>query len=60
MKTDEPFGDAAPLRYSRPALEAKGKTVFSSDSKLIPGADWNESNQPLLRYIKMLSVLFHG
>jgi outer membrane protease len=30
-------------RYSRALFDAKGKTVFSSDSKLIPDTDWNES-----------------
>jgi hypothetical protein len=27
----------------RPRRDAKGKTVFSSDSKLVPDTDWNES-----------------
>jgi hypothetical protein len=30
-------------RYSRQHRDAKGKTVFSSDSKLIPDTGWNES-----------------
>jgi hypothetical protein len=31
------------MRYSRALLDAKGKTVFSSDSKLMLHIDWNES-----------------
>ena len=33
-------------RYLRPRQDAKGKSVFSSDSKLIPDPDWNESKNP--------------
>jgi outer membrane protease len=31
------------MRYSRAPRDAKGKTVFSSNSKLMPDTDWNES-----------------
>jgi hypothetical protein len=32
-------------RYLRPQRDAKGKAVFSSDSKLAATADWNESKK---------------
>lgn len=35
-ETGRPIGDAWTHRYSRPPLDAKGKTVFSSNSKLSP------------------------
>jgi hypothetical protein len=40
-----PVPDEEPMRYSRPWRDAKGKAVFSSDSKLIPHSDWNESKR---------------
>jgi hypothetical protein len=43
---DKPIGGARAHRYLRPAQDAKGKSVFSSDSKLIPNSDWNESKNP--------------
>jgi hypothetical protein len=36
-------GDAIAHRYLRPPQDAKGKAVFSSDSKLREAEDWNES-----------------
>jgi hypothetical protein len=33
-------------RYLTQARDAKGKTGFSSDSKLIPNPDWNDSKNP--------------
>jgi hypothetical protein len=33
------------IRYLRPRRDAKGKTVFSSDSKLMRYSDWNESKK---------------
>jgi hypothetical protein len=36
-KSGRPIGDAEPIRYLTGRRDAKGKTVFSSDSKLIPG-----------------------
>jgi hypothetical protein len=34
------------FRYSTAPRDAKGKTVFSSDSKLVADTDWNESKMP--------------
>ena len=45
-KSGRPIGDAVPMRYLSGRPDAKGKTVFSSDSKLIPDSDWNESKRP--------------
>jgi hypothetical protein len=42
----EPIRGARAHRYLRPRQDAKGKSVFSSDSKLIPDPDWNESKKP--------------
>jgi hypothetical protein len=41
-----PIGDAWSLRYSSARRDAKGKTVVSSNSKLMPEAVWNESKNP--------------
>ena len=38
-----PIGDAEPFRYKSAASDAKAKTLFSSNSKLIPRLLWNES-----------------
>jgi hypothetical protein len=44
-ETGGPFGETEPIRYLRPRPDAKGKTAFSSDSKLMLYADWNESKK---------------
>jgi hypothetical protein len=44
-ETGGPFGETEPIRYLRPRRDAKGKTVFSSDSKLTRYSDWNESKK---------------
>jgi hypothetical protein len=40
-KNGAPVCEVRPMRYSRAPRDAKGKTVFSSNSKLIPDTDWN-------------------
>ena len=42
-KDGEPICEVRSMRYSRAPRDAKGKTVFSSNSKLMPDTDWNES-----------------
>jgi hypothetical protein len=37
--------DAEASRYLRPQRDAKEKPLFSSDSKMMPDADWNESKK---------------
>ena len=44
-ETGGPFGETEPIRYLRPRRDAKGKTVFSSDSKVIRHPHWNESKK---------------
>jgi hypothetical protein len=48
-KNGGPGCDTEPIRYSRASRDAKGKTVFSSNSKLIPDTDWNQSKTNLKR-----------
>jgi outer membrane protease len=45
MKPAGPFREKVPIRYLRPRQDAKGKTAFSSDSKLMLYSDWNESKK---------------
>jgi hypothetical protein len=42
-KDGGPICEVRSMRYSRVPYDAKGKTVFSSNSKLMPDTDWNES-----------------
>jgi hypothetical protein len=42
-KDGGPICEVRSMRYSRAPRDAKGKTVFSSNSKLMPDTDWNES-----------------
>ena len=48
MKPVEP-SVMRPHRYLRARRDAKGKAVFSSNSKLMPGKHWNESKKASLR-----------
>jgi hypothetical protein len=51
MKTEEPFGDAQPSIFKM-VMGRKGKTLFSSDSKLAR-ANWNESKIARLGWDQM-------
>jgi hypothetical protein len=45
MKPAGPFRETVPIRYLRVRRDAKGKSAFSSDSKLMRHSDWNESKK---------------
>ena len=50
-KKGGPVCELMPIRYSRAPRDAKGKTVFSSNSKLMRWSDWNESKK-LREYLR--------